>query len=147
MKKLWKSDGKETTQTKDSAAIVRKIIAILLCFFGAIFLVSLIYSVIAYLIPYVTIRMFQFTGISIAEGLTFAEFSVGDTVVLLMMWFFPSCCLTGLLTAFIWKLACIITRKSINMLRRSFKTSANAVAEVTANRATNNNQNSKNTGK
>ena len=146
MKQLWKSDGNKAKKSADSAATVRKVIAILLCFFGAVFLVSLIYSVIAYFIPYVSIRLFQFTGISIAEGLTFAEFSVGDTVVLLMMWFFPCCCLTALITAFIWKLACLITIKSINMLRRSFKSAEALNAEVNATKSVNNSMNSKNIG-
>ena len=64
--------------------------------------------------------MFQATGISVAEGLTFAEFSVGDTIVLCMMWLLPCLCGIAMVSAAQWKLICFVVRKMARMIWNAF---------------------------
>lgn len=110
-------------------AVMRKVLAVFACFFGIIFLVGETYAVLANLIPYVSISLFKNTGISIAEGLTFSEFSVGDIVVLLMMWGMPSLCAVALMTAVQWKLIAFIVKWLGRLLKSAFFTKSMDPAE------------------
>lgn len=104
-----------------SAALLRQIIAALVCFFGMVFLLAETYTLLTYLIPYLSVIMFRQTGISIAEGLTFAEFSVGDIVVMIMMWFFPALCGVLLLTLAQWKFICFSARHMAKLFAAAFR--------------------------
>lgn len=104
-----------------SSLAVRRVITVLLCFFGGMFLLAETYALLTVVIPYVAIAMFQETGISVAEGLTFAEFSVGDTVVLIMMWLLPALCGVALVSMAQWKFMKFMMRKMVNMWLASFR--------------------------
>ena len=104
-----------------SSLVVRRVVTVLLCFFGGVFLLAETYALLTVVIPYVAIAMFQETGISVAEGLTFAEFSVGDTVVLIMMWLLPALCGVALVSMAQWKFMKFMMRKMVNMWLASFR--------------------------
>lgn len=117
---MKEKNGADKALTKKGGSAVRKIVALTLSFFITVMLVSEVYTMLAYIIPYVAISMFQSTGISVAEGLTFSEFSVGDTVVLCMMWVFPCLCGVGLATAVQWKIICFVVKRVWAMLASAF---------------------------
>lgn len=112
-------DKKEKNPARSSLA-VRRIITVILCFFMTVFLLAETYTLLICVIPWVSINMFQATGISVAEGLTFAEFSVGDMIVLFMMWLLPCLCGVALVSAAQWKFICFMVRKMYNMFKASF---------------------------
>ena len=116
-----KKFGKKTEKTSAGASsVVKKVITLILCFFCSVFLTAETYALLTHIIPYVSIVMFQATGISVAEGLTFAEFSVGDTIVLCMMWLLPCLCGIAMVSAAQWKLICFVVRKMARMIRNAF---------------------------
>ena len=94
-------ESKNTLAVSRGRAL-RIFIAAVFSFLGAILLIAETYTVIIWFIPWISIQMFQAVGISIADGLTFSEFSVGDTVVLLMMWGLPSLMMTLLVSFCQW---------------------------------------------
>ena len=110
-KKLKKSKG---------LSVLKKILVIAFCVLLTIMLLSVIYSAITVFIPYLSITLFQETGISITEGLTFAEFSVGDMVVLCMMWLLPSLAGTLIVTFVLWSVIKWSIHKITNVIANNF---------------------------
>ena len=98
---------KEKNPARSSLA-VRRIITVILCFFMTVFLLAETYTLLICVIPWVSINMFQATGISVAEGLTF------------VMWLLPCLCGVALVSAAQWKFICFMVRKMYNMFKASF---------------------------
>ena len=111
----------KTEKTANKGSGLKKFLSCVLFFVGCLLLISETYAMIAQIVPYVVIRLYQMTGISVASGLTFAEFSVGDMVVMIMMWLMPSLCAVGLICAAQWKFICFVVRKLCMVLRNGFK--------------------------
>lgn len=125
-----KKDGKKQ-RSENSGVFAKRFIALILTFFISVILLAETYALLTQLIPYVSITMFQMTGISVEAGLTIAEFSVGDLIVLCMMWGLPSLCGVALVSAAQWKLICFAVGKMARMLRNAFRRTPKAPAENT----------------
>ena len=113
---------------------LRRLGAFLFCLVCAVFFLAETYAVFAVVIPYVSISMFQETGIAVAEGLTLAEFSIGDMIVLCMMWLFPALAAVALITAAQWKFLCFIAHYVRRFCKVAFAldgTPSTAAAAVT----------------
>lgn len=108
-----------------STLVMRKFVALLICFFAVVFLLAETYVVLTRFIPYISILMFQDTGITVADGLTFSEFSVGDFIVMCMMWLFPVLCCIALVCAAQWKVICFVVRKLIFIWKVASRKSEN----------------------
>ena len=109
-------------QRKSSAAmlVIKKLIAAIITILVLTVLIAETYTLVTQFVPYVLSVMFKTTGISIAEGLTFAEFSVGDFVVMLIFWLIPAVLMAGLLLMCQWALIKWIFRKLAKLWKNAF---------------------------
>lgn len=102
------------------ASLLRKVIAVMITFVVMVLLIAETYTYVTWFVPWISINMFQVTGISVADGLTFSEFSVGDTVVMIMMWLLPSLAMVGISTACQWAIIKWVVRKLKKICTNAF---------------------------
>lgn len=102
------------------ASLLRKVIAVMITFVAMILLVAETYTYVTWFVPWISIHIFQITGIAVADGLTFSEFSVGDTVVMIMMWLLPSLAMVGITTACQWVFIKWVVRKLKKICTNAF---------------------------
>lgn len=100
---------------------LKRIIAVILLFVVSLLLVSEVAAFTLYGIPFLSIQMFQVTGISIQSGITLAELSLSDFSVMFMMWIAPCIFCIAISVYLHCKLIMFVLRKSFGWLKVIFQ--------------------------